>query len=122
MEPKYWNSSGGHSNNNPMLAITYKGIFAGTFVNSFGIRSFSLGVQRYWFETSSAHKLRYALGYRLGLIQGYGGLTRQPYRFFCYNQPFLPFAQLVSNLTYQHVGVELGFTMNVLSGSAYLRF
>ncbi len=115
-------SHGGHDNNNPMIAIVYKTFFAGTFVNSFNIRSYSIGIQRYWYEKKLKPNLNFAVGYRLGGILGYQNVRAWPYPQVLRYEPILPLLQIVSDITYWHVGVEFGYTADVVSGSFYFRF
>ena len=55
-----------------MIAIQYKGIFAGTFVNSFYNRTYTLGISRSVYrKDSSSHNWNLNIGYRLGALYGY---------------------------------------------------
>lgn len=114
----------GNDNNNPMISFSYKGFFLGTFVNSFSIRSYSLGFQRYLIEKNIVNHLTWDFGYRVGLIAGYKNAPHGAYYHALTSryQPFIPFIQFISDLTYQHIGLELAYTANVISGSVYVRF
>lgn len=103
---------------NFLVALTYKGIFAGTFLDSFNHRNYAAGIQRYWYQKPLGHDFDYYLGYRLGLVYGYGdhiinlnGLT-----------PVLPFMQLISSVTWKHFGVEVSYTGIVVSAELYIKF
>src|SRR5690606_4966894 len=95
---------------NSLFGIAYRGFFAGTFINSFGDRSVSAGVQRNFSEAASGSLTR-MFGYRLGLIAGYDE------RLFGIGDifPVLPFAQIVGALHWRRVGVELAYSGVVAS-------
>lgn len=102
---------------NGLLAVSVKGYFAGTFINSYGQRAVSGGIQRS-FTRPRRTGMAVSAGYRLGFITGYddrllgiGGKV-----------PVLPFAQLVGNLDYHRVGVEVGYTGVVATVAANWRF
>lgn len=114
-----------NDNPNPMLAVTYKGFFAGTLVNSYSIRTYVVGVQRYWIQGHPKKDWALQFGYRLGLMYGYQNThlfaEKSPLGWLCKNSPILPAAQAIFDVTYKHVGVELSWMDVVVTGSIYIR-
>jgi hypothetical protein len=102
---------------NSLLAVSHRGYFAGTFVNSYGGRSVSAGIQRVFTRPRSG-AVRTSLGYRVGLITGYDDrLFRGAGKW-----PALPFAQLLGNVDCRNVGLEVGYAGLVTSVAANWRF
>ncbi|HLD17303.1 MAG TPA: hypothetical protein VJB02_06310 [Coxiellaceae bacterium] len=56
---------------NYLIGFIEKGVFAGTFTNSYKHRSVVAGISRYWLEKPLSTHSTLQLGYRLGLIYGY---------------------------------------------------
>ncbi len=102
-----------------MLAVSYNSFFAGTFINSYNIRTYVAGVQRYWVEKHPSVNVTWQLGYRLGLMYGYQikGSTH-----LINKPPIFPAFEVISDLTYKHIGLELSWTDVVITGSLYVRF
>lgn len=115
-----------NNNPNPMLAVVYKGFFVGTLNNSYGIRTYAAGVQRYLIQGHPAPNLALQLGYRLGLMYGYQGTHlfngNNPLAWLNRNSPIFPAAQAIFDITYRHVGLELSWMNVVATGSIYIRF
>src|SRR4029078_6892020 len=113
-------------NNNPMLAVTYKGFFAGTFVNSFNIQTYAIGVQRYWVQGRPTPNLSLERGYRLGVMYGYQNTSLMHgtpgLSWLCKNSPIFPAAELIFDATYRHVGLELSWVDVAATASIYVRF
>jgi hypothetical protein len=79
-----------------LIAITYKGIFGGTFENSKDDRTWTAGVQRDVYRTNLG-VLSVDMGYRLGLMYGYDKME-------IFNSGIFPLLQVYSNLRYKRVG------------------
>jgi len=110
-----------NQNNNPTFAVATHGFFLGTFVNSFYQQSVAGGIQRYWYDKTYSNDLNLRLGYRLGVIYGYHNIN--PNNFIgkiTKNQPLVPLPQVISELTWHHVGVQVGYSGDVFSATFYL--
>lgn len=103
---------------NNMIALTDYGLFIGTFTNSYGHRSYSAGINRYWLSKAIAPYTTLQLGYRLGAIYGY---LKDEVPLFS-RSPVIPFAQLLVDVNWRRVGFELSTTGEVISGGFYIRF
>jgi hypothetical protein len=103
--------------NNPMVAITHGPVFATTFVNSFGKRAYAAGFQH---DVLSANRGSAAasLGFRLGAISGYD----ERFLSFAKDTPVLPMFSVYTRVEERHLGVELSWTMVVLSAALCVRF
>ena len=88
---------------NWLLGVNYRGAYAGTFVNSFGNRSFTAGIQRTVARGAGGTFVPSA-GYRLGLVTGYG----EEFWSLAGKMPVLPFPQLLGGVDSGITGVELG--------------
>jgi hypothetical protein len=99
-----------------LLAITWRGLYGGSFVNSFGDRAFTAGIERPLLR-SADHTVTSGVGYRLGLVTGYDerllGLASK--------LPVLPLLQLMGDLAVGRTGVELAWTAKVASLGPHLR-
>ncbi len=104
--------------NNNLIAASYDGFFVGTFLNSFGVRAYAAGIARYWFTTDVTPNFNYSLGYRLGLVSGY---TKTFIPLAAYT-PVLPFPQVVYDLSYHNVGLELSWCVVTVSAGFFYRF
>jgi hypothetical protein len=104
------------NNNNKLLAITYRGVFAGTFDNSFNKRSYALGVQRTWYQKQWGD-LELTAGYRLGGVSGYGNR-------YINLAGITPNAQLLLGTSYKNFGVEFSsiITLDVYSVGLFYKF
>jgi len=102
---------------NSLFGFAYRGFFGGTFINSFGDRSVTAGLQRSFSEPASG-ALTTAFGYRLGVVTGYDE------RFFGIGDklPVLPFVQLVGSVDWRSIGVEIGYAGIVASIMTSWRF
>jgi len=108
-------------NNNPMLGVAYKSFFVSAFLNSYRRESFAFGLQRYWIYKTLVNDLTWNIGYRLGLMTGYQGTGLLPS--ITKNQPFLLAPQIMSDLTWRHIGWEVALGGGVvISTSMYLSF
>lgn len=112
------------NNQNDLFGIGYKGLFAGTLVNSYYVRAYAIGMERFWFtkQLSVKHDISYQLGYRLGLVTGYQGhdLTGiQSLR----DSPVIPFVQAIFDVNWKHLGWEVSIPdPYVISMGFYIRF
>ncbi|MCF6767062.1 hypothetical protein L3V86_01590 [Thiotrichales bacterium 19S11-10] len=105
--------------NNELIGGTYKGVFAGTLINSFYKRAYVLGLSRDVYEDQLSDNWKMNSGYRVGLITGYDLDLNN----FTSNLPALPFAQIYTNFTYHDlVGVEFSYVGIVVTAEFYIRF
>lgn len=95
---------------NWLIGVSYRGFFAATFINSFGDRSLSIGLQRSFSSPRAGH-VTTAFGYRIGIITGYDE------RFFGIGDklPAIPFAQFVAAVDVRNVGLEVTYSGIVAS-------
>ena len=103
--------------NNWVIGGTYRGVFGATFLNSFGRRAFTAGLQR-TLIASEPRPFGASLGFRVGLVSGYDGMFMRLAR----ETPVLPFIQPFVTLDVQHIGVEISYTFVVVSVAASYRF
>lgn len=97
--------------NNQLIAGTYKGFFAGTFINSFYDRGYALGIQRMWDTEQLSDNFKNSVGYRLGLVTGYDERLAP----IAGKTPVLPFPQIIDDITWKHVGIELSWCVDTVS-------
>ncbi len=102
---------------NHLLALSHQGYFLGTFVNSFGDRGIAAGVQR-GLANWGSDRAALSAGWRGGLVSGYderllGGLGDR--------WPVLPFLQVLANVDWRRVGVELSWSGIVVSAATSIR-
>lgn len=101
---------------NWLLGVGWRGVYGGTFVNSFGQRAFAAGVEKPWVRRDEGRVGR-GVGYRLGVVTGYDdrflGLAGK--------LPILPMAQVVGDVAVGPSGVELAWSGLVASVGPYMR-
>ncbi len=97
--------------NNQLIAGTYKGYFAGTFINSFYDRGYAVGIQRMWDTEQLSDNFKNSVGYRLGLVSGYDERMVP----IAAKTPVLPFPQIIDDITWKHVGIELSWCVDTVS-------
>jgi hypothetical protein len=97
--------------NNQLIAGTYKGYFAGTFINSFYDRGYAAGIQRMWDTKQLSDNVKNSVGYRLGLVSGYDERLAP----IANKTPVLPFPQIIDDITWKHVGIELSWCVDTVS-------
>ena len=97
-----------------LIAITYKGIFAGTFENSKDDRTWTAGIQRDVYRTNLG-VLSVDIGYRLGLMYGYETMEIADSGIF-------PLLQVYSDLRYKMVGVQFSWAGSVVTAGCILHF
>jgi hypothetical protein len=103
--------------NNWLIAVSYRGFFGGTFLNTFGRRAFTGGLQR----TLVSHvrePLAASLGVRLGVVTGYDGRFMELAR----ETPVLPLISAYGNVDVKRIGVEVSYTFVVVSIAMSYRF
>jgi len=103
--------------NNWLIGVTWRGYFAGTFLNSFGKRAYTAGIQGPIVQDRSG-ALRSMLGVRAGAISGYDGRFMK----FANKTPVLPIASVFGMLEYQRTGIEVSYTFVILSAAITYRF
>jgi hypothetical protein len=101
---------------NSLIGVSWRGYFGGTFINSFGDRALSAGLQRS-ISGPGPGALAVGLGYRAGVITGYDE------RFFGIGHmfPVIPFAQLLGHIDLSRFGIELSYAGVVASVAMNLR-
>jgi hypothetical protein len=103
--------------NNWVIGLSWRGFFGATFLNSFGRRAYTGGIQRTLLSTDP-HPLTASLGFRLGFVTGYDGRFMPLAR----KTPVLPLVQPFAQIEIQHVGVEVSYTFVVVSLALSYRF
>lgn len=101
---------------NWLLAVGWRGLYGGTFVNSFGGRSFAAGIER---SVSRREEGRWSggVGYRLGVVSGYDErLLRLAAR-----TPVLPALQVMGDVGVGKTGLELAWAGKVATVSPFMR-
>ncbi len=97
-----------------LLAITYRGYFGGTFINSLDDRTWGAGVQRDVYRTEMGI-FSMEIGYRLGLLYGYDSMQIA-------NTGLFPLLQVYSDLHYEHVGVQFAWAGSTVTAGFFFRF
>jgi len=114
------------NNVNKLIAVNLYGIFAGTFLNSFDIRSYSIGIQRIVYSKKFSHYFQIDAGYRLGVIWGYKGtpLLNGFEKIFpgITNAEAIPFPQIIGNFSWEMVGVQVSYCWSVLTFGFFVKF
>jgi hypothetical protein len=102
---------------NWLVGIAWGSVFGGTFINSYGDRAFTAGIQCTVVRGARGTVVP-ALGYRVGLVTGYDG------RFIpiASKLPVLPVAQLWGGLERGRIGVEASWAGLVGSLGPSIRF
>ena len=103
--------------NNVMVGVTRGPIFVTTFVNSFGKRAYAAGFQHAVLSGSRGTAAA-SLGFRLGAISGYD----ERFLSFAKDTPVLPMFSVYTLVEERHLGLELSWTMVVLSAALCIRF
>ena len=101
---------------NWLVAVGWRGMYGGTFVNSFGDRAFAAGIERDLARSDGGTVAR-GVGYRLGLVTGYDermvGLAGKV--------PVLPAFQIIGNMAVGPTGMELAWAGKVATVSPFMR-
>lgn len=103
--------------NNWLVGLGWRGLYGGTFVNSFGNRSFTAGIQQTVARGEDATVVP-SLGYRLGVVSGYD----ERFMSIASWAPVLPMAQLLGGLESGRTGLELGWAGLVATLGPHFRF
>jgi hypothetical protein len=103
--------------NNWAVGLTWRGLFGATFMNSFGRRAFTGGIQRRLLGTEG-HPINPSLGFRLGFVTGYDGRFMRLAR----KTPVLPLVQPFVTFDVNHIGFEVSYTFVVTSAAVSYRF
>lgn len=103
--------------NNWLVGLGWRGLYGGTFVNSFGNRSFTAGIQQTVARGEDATVIP-SLGYRLGVVSGYD----ERFMSIASWTPVLPMAQVLGGLESGRTGLELGWAGLVATLGPHFRF
>jgi hypothetical protein len=103
--------------NNWVAGFSDRGFFGATFINSFGKRAFTGGLQRSLAGTQRP-SVNVMVGYRLGFVTGYDGRLMRLAR----DTPVLPLLQPFVALDVKHVGIEVQYTFVIASAALSYRF
>jgi len=103
--------------NNWVIGLSGRGYFGATFLNSYGRRAFTGGIQRTIVSTDRPI-LNASLGIRVGFITGYDGRLTKLAR----KTPVLPLAQPFAMIEIGHLGAEVSYTIVVISAALSYRF
>jgi hypothetical protein len=103
--------------NNWVMGLSWRGFFGATFLNSFGRRAYTGGMQR-TLLSADPHPFGASLGYRLGFVTGYDGRFMR----LANRTPVLPLVQPFATIDVQHVGLEVSYTFVVVSVAVSYRF
>jgi len=95
---------------NWLVGVGWKGYYAGTFINSYGNRAFTAGIERTVVRAVSGSVIP-MFGYRLGLISGYDSRFLR----LAGKTPVLPMAQLTGSLEMGPTGVAVAWSGLVAS-------
>lgn len=104
--------------NNQMIAVNYKSLFIGTFVNSFYDRSYTIGLMREVYSKKLSENNLISFGYRAGGLIGYTDNIGDIGKY----TPIIPFAQIYAHYQYKIFGIELQYTGIIISGVFYFTF
>ena len=102
--------------NNWLLAVSWGRIYGATFINSFGKRAYSAGVQGHIARWNS-RIVSAGLGYRVGLVTGYD----ERFIRLAGKTPVLPLLQPLITLDVTRVGLELSYSGIVASAGLNVR-
>lgn len=103
--------------NNGALGLAWSGIYGATFINSFGNRAYTAGVQGTFISTE-AGPVNVGLGYRAGLITGYD----ERFIPLAGKTPVLPLVQPLLTVDGKRLGVELSYSGVIASAGLSVRF
>jgi hypothetical protein len=102
---------------NDALGISYRHLFAATFINSFDKRAYAAGLQKE-FARGRKGVFSASWGGRLGAVYGYD----ERFLKLAKDSPVLPMAQAYGLLEVGHVGAEFSWTYVVVSVTGSIRF
>jgi hypothetical protein len=97
--------------NNWVAGVSVRGFYGATFMNSFGRRAYTIGIERPRLFTFTPPVVDVSIGYRAGLISGYDRRLMK----LAEKTPILPYVQPVAAVNYHRLGVEVSYTFVVVS-------
>lgn len=103
--------------NNWLVGLGWRGFYAGTFINSFGNRSFTAGIYRDSARTEEGGAVPF-VGYRLGVVSGYD----ERFMRLASKTPVLPLVQVLGGIQAGPTGLEVGYAGLVATLGPSLRF
>lgn len=104
--------------NNWVAGLSAGGYFGATFLNSFGRRGFTGGLQRTIVSTDRRQDVVASVGFRLGFVTGYDGRLMAMAR----KTPILPLVQPFASVDIAHFGFEVQYTFVIVSAALSYRF
>ena len=107
-----------YNDNNKLLGLLYNGYYASRLKNSYNDTCYALGIQRSWYSNKIVDDLDFNFGYRFGAIYGYKKGTTPAAKY----TKVIPLPGLMTNFSYNHVGVEFAMNAYVLSTSFFMSF
>jgi hypothetical protein len=99
------------------FGATVRGIYAGTFVTSYGDRALTAGAERNWIAGNLSETWRMSWGYRVGLLYGYDAELMR----LAGKTPVLPAAEMLLDVSYRKLGVQFGYAGIVATVGGYWR-
>lgn len=102
------------------MSVTYNSAFIGVLRNSFADWAFTIGAQRRLWEKPLTEAWAVNIDYRVGVVTGYD--QQMGYGSFFRYTPIMPFVQLLTQLTYDNFGIELSWTVSIVSAQLVYRF
>jgi hypothetical protein len=103
--------------NNWLVGASWRGIYAATFINTFGDRAYAAGYQGMLLRWDPG-VIAVGLGYRVGLVTGYD----ERFMKLAAKTPVIPLIQPRLALDRKRLGVELSYSGVVASGGFAVRF
>lgn len=103
---------------NDLVLFVYRGFLACTFINCYGDRTYAVGIQRYWLQTCHQTGFESKFGYRAGLFYGYDERLHP----IAGKLIILPCAQIIYDLSWKNVGIELSYTGVIVSAGFFINF
>lgn len=101
---------------NWLVAMGWRGLYGGTFVNSFGRRAFAAGIERPLVRDDGTG-INAGLGYRFGLVTGYDERLIG----FAGKTPIIPALQVMGDVAVGRTGLELAWAGKVATMSPFMR-
>ncbi len=102
-------------NKNDLVGGSYKGYYAGTFINTHRDRVYTAGWQRTLYQTKWG-ALDVEAGYRAGMMYGYTKYLQ------LFHTKFFPLFQTLLNVDYNGFGMQFTWAGVVLTAGFYYRF
>jgi hypothetical protein len=100
---------------NWLVAVAWKGMYGGSFINSFGDRAFAAGLERS-LARSDDGRLARGVGYRIGVVAGYDERLTG----IAGTIPILPAFQMTSDVAVAGTGLELAWAGKVATLSPFM--